>query len=44
MTCDADRAGVALSAAFRVLMDSLPGMREKQVGPVVISLMSGPRS
>ncbi len=41
MTDDADRAAKALIAAFRQLMDSLPGMHLKQIGPGVISLMSG---
>ena len=41
MTDDADRAAIALIAAFRALADSLPGMHQKQAAPGVISLMSG---
>jgi ribosomal protein S18 acetylase RimI-like enzyme len=41
MTADADSAASALIAAFRLLADSLPGMHQKQVGPGVISLISG---
>jgi ribosomal protein S18 acetylase RimI-like enzyme len=41
MTDDADRAAKALIAAFRLLVDRLPGMHEQQVAPGVISLMSG---
>ena len=41
MTDDADRAAIALIAAFRTLADSLPGMYEKQAAPGVTSLMSG---
>ena len=41
MADDADRAAIALIAAFRTLADSLPGMHQKQAAPGVISLMSG---
>jgi hypothetical protein len=41
VTDDADRAATALIAAFRTPAGSLPGRREKQAAPGVISLMPG---
>jgi N-acetylglutamate synthase len=41
MSDDADRAAQAVIASLRLLADSLPGMRQQQVAPGVISLMSG---